>query len=608
MSTDNTRSDVPASTIPSRDKVLTGDTWDLSSLFDDDAAWEEAFAEWEKLPPLYKQFRGRTTESPAVLLECIEFHLELQRSGERLGVYAFLKTAEDFTNSNYQAMQARFMRIASRAGEAFSYFQPELLAADDETMNGLIESQELEPYKLLLERMLREKPHTLSEPEERLLAMQTEMAQATRRIFDQLNDADMKFPSVEDENGELHELTQGTFTALLRSSDRTLRRNTFKGYYSAYDQMRNTYATTLGGSMQKDVYYARARKFDSARESVLFHEFIPASVYDNLVETVRGYLPVVHRYYDVRRRKMELDEIHFYDTYVPILTEFQTNKTWDQAVTEIVEAVAPLGPEYGQVLEKGLRGRWCDRYENQGKDSGAFSYGTYDGDPYILMNYKGHVLDHAFTLAHEAGHSMHSHYSSKNQPYQYYDYELFVAEVASTFNEQLLSRYMFDRAETDRERANLVNREIDAVRGTIIRQTMFAEFEKITHEMLEEGEPLTVDSYLATYHSLLEAYFGPNFVLDPELDLECFRIPHFYRSFYVYKYATGMSAAVALADRVLAGGEEELNDYLGFLSGGCSKTPLELLRDAGVDMEQPTAVEATMKRFELLVDELDELI
>jgi oligoendopeptidase F len=332
-------------------------------------------------------------------------------------------------------------------------------------------------------------------------------------------------------------------------------------------------------------------------------------VYDNLIAEVRRRLPALYRYFDLRRRKMKLKDIHHYDTYVPILSELDQRRSWKQAVDAVLRSLAPLGDEYCRVLGDGLNAaRWCDRYPNRGKQSGAFSCGSFDGAPYILMNYQPTVLDHVFTLAHEAGHSMHSYYSAKNQPFVYYDYVIFVAEVASTFNEQLLGRRLMDDAAGDEERAYLINREIDAIRGTIIRQTMFAEFEKIIHELAESGEPLTVEAFKGEYHKLLTAYFGPDFTIDDALKLECFRIPHFYRAFYVYKYATGLSAAIALSERVLNGGQRELDDYLSFLKGGCSKDPLDLLRDAGVDMATPAPVRAALHRFEKLVAELDELL
>jgi oligoendopeptidase F len=365
--------------------------------------------------------------------------------------------------------------------------------------------------------------------------------------------------------------------------------------------------------VQKDVYYGKARSYPSAREASLFHDNVPVSVYDNLLAAVRGKLPAIYKYLEVRRKKMKLRDIHHYDTYVPILSELDTKHTWKQAVDVVIKSLEPLGDEYCRVLHEGLAGRWCDRYPNQGKRSGAFSSGSYKGWPYILMNYQPDVLDHVFTLTHEAGHSMHTHYSANNQPYQYYNYTIFVAEVASTFNEQLLSRHLMKIAaasgrDAKKRRAYLVNREIDSIRGTIIRQTMFAEFEKISHALVEAGEPLTVEKLKEEYGKLLADYFGPDFVIDEQLKLECLRIPHFYHAFYVYKYATGLSAAIALSERVVNGGKKELDDYLSFLKGGSSKWPLDLLKDAGVDMTKPEPVDTALSYFERLVDELDDLL
>jgi len=365
----------------------------------------------------------------------------------------------------------------------------------------------------------------------------------------------------------------------------------------------------LDGSVQRDVYYAKARGYATAREAALFPDNVPLSVYDNLISSVHRNLPAVHRYYTLRRKAMKLRDIHHYDTYVPIFSSIDKRYSWDQAVKTVVDALEPLGQEYCRALRHGLTaGRWCDRYPNKGKQSGAFSSGSFDGQPYILMNYQPNVLNHVFTLAHEAGHSMHSYYSAANQPFQYYDYVIFVAEVASTFNEQLLLRHLRDRAKTKKEKAYLVNHAIDEIRGTIIRQTMFAEFEKVIHALVEGGEPLTVQALRREYRKLLDLYFGDDFVIDDELELECLRIPHFYRAFYVYKYATGLSASIALSQRVLHGGKSELNDYLGFLKGGCSKYPLDLLRGAGVDMEKPDAVNTALEHFERLVAELEDLL
>ena len=594
--------------LPARSDVPESDTWDLARLYPDDDAWESDFGKWEEQIPRYAEFQGSLADGAEALASCLEFDRDFDRLGERLGTYAFLKTAEDTTDSDYQRMQGRFMNAASQAAQVASYIRPEILSMPAEQLREMIEAERLAPFRLQLERLLDYKPHTLSDKEERLLALQTEMAQAAGQAFRKLNDADLRFGDVQDEKGERIELTHGTFSTLLNSPERSVRKTAFEKMYAQYDAHQHTLTATLNGSIQRDIYYARARNFPSALEASLFPDRMPVAVYDSLIESVHKRLPALYRYYDVRRRKMQLDEIHHYDTYVPILSELQTRHTWDEAVELVLAALESLGGDYCGALEGGLRGRWCDRYENRGKQSGAFSCGSFDGDPHILMNYQKDVLDHVFTLAHEAGHSMHSFYSARSQPYQYYDYVIFVAEVASTFNEELLSRHLLGKAEDDQRRAYLINRQIDAMRATIFRQTMFAEFEKLTHASAEEGEPLTVERFRSIYRELLELYFGPDFALDDVLSLECFRIPHFYRAFYVYKYATGMSAAIALAERILSGGQTELNDYLGFLQGGCSKDPLDLLRDAGVDMEQPTAVDTALAEFERLVDELDELL
>ena len=590
-----------------RSKVKKSDTWDLGSLFADDRAWERAFAKWEKQIGGYAKFQDKLGDAN-VLAACLKFDLQFDRSSERLGVYAFLKAAEDTTDGTSQAMQARYVDVVGRAAEAGSYIRPEILALSAAKLKRLLADKRLAPYRLMLERLIRYKPHTLGKKEEKLLAMQTEMARASGEIFRQLNDADMKFPAVKDEKDRWVELSHATFSTLLNSPKRSVRRTAFAMYYRVYADHRHTLAASLCSSIQRDVYYARARNHAGTLPSALFPDCMPPAVYDNLIASVHNHLPALHRYYDVRRRKMRLREIHHYDTYVPILSELQTRYPWNRAVKLVIDALTPLGSEYCAALEKGLNARWCDRYENRGKQSGAFSCGSFDGDPYILMNYQPDVLDHVFTLAHEAGHSMHSFYSAGDQPYQYYDYAIFVAEVASTFNEQLLSRHLLLHARDDRHRAFLVNRQIDAMRATIFRQTMFAEFEKITHAAAEAGEPLTLDRFTQIYHDLLVQYFGPDFALDEQLDLECLRIPHFYRAFYVYKYATGMSAAIALAERVTGGGPKELDDYLHFLAGGCSKDPLDLLRDAGVDMEQPEPVDTALETFARLVEEFDALL
>lgn len=594
--------------LPSRSKVKPSDCWNLDSLFKSDSAWETAFKKWESEIPGYEKFAGKLGSSAKSLAECLEFDIHLDRVGERLGTYAFLKTSEDTANSTYQRMVGRYRNAASKAGQAASYIRPEIMAIPAATMKKFLAAKELAPHRLTLERILRYKPHTLTKGEEKLLAMQAEMAETANHVFRQLADADLKFGLVKNEKGEQVELSNATFSLFLHSPKRTVRKAAFHQYYSQYKGHENTLAAALAGSIERDVYYAKARGYSSALGGALFHDNVPSSVYDNLIAAVHKHLPALYHYYDLRRRKMKLPDIHHYDTYVPILSELESRHTWDQAVKVVVKSLEPLGSDYCGVLEAGLNNGWCDRYPNQGKQSGAFSSGSFDGEPYIMMNYQSEVLDHVFTLAHEAGHSMHSYFSAKHQPYQYYNYTIFVAEVASTFNEQLLSRHMMEKAKSKNERAYLINRDIDAIRGTIIRQTMFAEFEKIAHATVEAGEPLTVDKFKEIYRGLLKLYFGADFAIDDELALECFRIPHFYRAFYVYKYATGLSAAIALSERVINGGQKELGDYLGFLKGGCSKFPLDLLREAGVDMEKPGPVDTALAHFGKLVDELDKLL
>jgi oligoendopeptidase F len=601
-----------AKKLPARSQVKPDDSWDLASLFKNDAEWELAFTAWEKQIPRYEKFRGTLGDGPAALAKCLAFDSDFDREGERIGTYAHLKTAEDMAASDYQRMMGRYEHAATLAAEAASFIRPEILSLSAKTLKEYIDAKPLQRFKLQLERLIRYKPHTLGQGEEKLLAMQSEMSGAAGRVFRQLTDADLKFGMCRNEKGESVELSHATFSSFLRSPSPAVRKRAFHQYYEQFKGHENSLAAAYSSSVQKDVYYAKARGYASAREASLFHDNVPVAVYDNLIAAVRGKMPAVYRYFDLRRRKMRLRDIHHYDTYVPILSELDTRHTWKQAVDSVVTSLAPLGKDYCHVLAEGLNGRWCDRYPNQGKRSGAFSSGSYDGWPYILMNYQPDVLDHVFTLAHEAGHSMHSHYSARHQPYETYNYTIFVAEVASTFNEQLLSRHLMQKAATvgrgDKHRAYLINREIDAIRGTIIRQTMFAEFEKISHALVEAGEPLTVDTLKTEYGKLLADYFGPEFVIDEELKLECLRIPHFYSAFYVYKYATGLSAAIALSERVVNGGKSELNDYLSFLKGGCSKWPLDLLRDAGVDMASAGPVDTALAYFERLVGELDELL
>jgi oligoendopeptidase F len=595
-------------TLPTRADVAVADTWDLGSLFATDTDWETSLAAWEERIPEFDAFVGTLGSSAERLAEALQFDLDFDREGDRLGTYAFLRAAEDQQGQQAQRMVGRFQHVSTRAGERASFLRPEILAIPAAKLDAWLASDTLAAYRLMLERLVRVRPHVLSEPEEKILAMQGTFAGTASKVFRQLTDADMTFGSLTNGKGEEVQLSHASFMTLLHDKTPSVRKKAFHQYYDVFEAHDHTLAATLSGSMERDVFSAKVRHYPSAIEAALFNDNVPLSVYDSLIAAVHNHLPALHRYYALRKRVLGLEEIHHYDTYVPLVADLDKRHTWDEAVSLIIEALQPLGDEYCNRLHQGLHGRWCDRYPNAGKQSGAFSSGTFDSDPYILMNFEEEVIEHVFTLAHEAGHSMHTRYSADNQPYQYSGYTIFVAEVASTFNEQLLSRLLLKRASTDRERAAILVREIDAIRGTIVRQTMFAEFEKLAHASVEAGEPLTLERIRSLYRGLLDAYFGANFAIDHQLELEALRIPHFYSAFYVYKYATGLSAAITLSRLVLEGGQAELNAYLGFLKSGGSKWPLDLLRDAGVDLEKPEPVATALDHFGNLVTQLEGLL
>ncbi len=591
-----------------RKDVPAEDAWDLTPMFASEDAWRQAFENWKKMAEKVEDFRGKLGDVET-LVKFFEYEREVDVTADRLGVYAYLKAVEDVVDPARQTMKGEFSLAASKAAEAASFVRPELLALSEERWAELLKDAQLAPWKLKLERILRYKPHSLSAAEEKLLAAVGDVAGASSKTFRVLNDGEMDFGMVADENGKETPLTPETFQVFLHSPVRSVRKEAFEKFYAEYAKRQNTLASTLEGSIRKDVFYAKARNFESSLEAATFSEAVPSSVCRNLVETVRAATPALYRYYDLRRRAMNLDDIRFYDVYTPILSDVSVDYSWDAAVELIGDALSPLGEEYVKTLTKGLTtDRWADKYQNKNKQSGAFSYGGYDFPPYIMMNYKPNVIESVFTLAHEGGHSMHSWYSARTQPYEYHDYTIFLAEIASTFNEQLLARRLLEKSTDSKTRAWIINRELDSIRTTIFRQTMFAEFELRTHEKAEAGEPLTAQAFRAIYRELLDDYFGPDFAMDDALELECFRIPHFYRGFYVYKYATGLSAAIALAERVLNGGMKERDDYLNFLKAGCSADPLDILKAAGVDMEKPEPIVDAMKRFETLTDELEALL
>src|SRR6478672_1655974 len=598
-----------SSTVPARSEVPESDKWNLTQLFADAGKWQEDFLWLQRTYPKLQEWKGRVGESAQTLAAVLEFEKTLELKMERVHHYASLQAAEDSTNNEYLARIGQVQNLHTRISEAAAFVVPEILAIDNERFEQFLADPPLKDWRIKLQKIRRMRAHVLSVPEERLLALSNVALSGYDDTFSQLTDVDMKFGVLVDETGRERPLSQSSFSSFLVKREPELRKRAFHQFYAEFRDHQYTLAASLAYSVKADVFHARARHYPSALEAALFPDDVPVGVYDGLIQSVRANLKPLFRYFDFRRRALGLGELHHYDTYVPRVTEIQTRFTFDEAIEMVLDALAPLGKEYVQVLAEGLRSkRWCDRYENKGKRSGAFSSGSYDAPPYILMNYKQDVFADVYTLAHEAGHSMHSWFSQNSQLFQDYEYPIFLAEVASTFNEELLTHHLLTTTNDPKMRAYIINREIDDLRGTLFRQTMFAEFERIVHAIEESGDALTLDVFKSEYHKLLEAYFAENFVLDSELDLECLRIPHFYHAFYVYKYATGISAAVALSQRVLSGQPGSVEAYLKFLRSGGSKFPLETLKTAGVDMTTPAPIESTLQLFERRLEELEALL
>jgi oligoendopeptidase F len=598
-----------SSEIPGRADIPETDKWDLTHLFVNVSKWQEDFAWLRREYPNLEQWKGRVGESAKTLADLLEFEKTLEQKMERVYHYASLQAAEDSTNNEYLTRIGQVQNLITKIGEAAAFVVPEILAINDQEFGEFLTDPALEDWRIKLHKVRRMRPHVLSVAEERLLALSTIALNGYDDTFSQLTDVDMKFGVLADETGRERPLSQSSFGSFLVKRDPELRKRAFHQFYAEFRDHQYTLAASLAYSVKADVFHARARHYGSALEAALFPDDVPVAVYDGLIQTVRSNLQPLFRYFDLRRRVLGLDELHHYDTYVPLVAEIQTKFTFNEATEMVLNALRPLGDEYVEVLAEGLRSRrWCDRYENKGKRSGAFSSASYGSPPYILMNYKHDVFADVYTLAHEAGHSMHSWFSQSSQLFQDYEYPIFLAEVASTFNEELLTHHLLQTTEDPKMQAYIINREIDDLRGTLFRQTMFAEFEKIIHAIEESGDALTLDLFKSQYHKLLETYFAENFVLDPDLDLECLRIPHFYHAFYVYKYATGISAAVALSQRVLAGQPGSRQAYLNFLSSGGAKFPLETLKAAGVDMTTPAPIESTLQLFERRLGELERLL
>lgn len=595
--------------IPSREAIAEKDRWDLTKLYSKLEDWQKDYQKLEGKVEEYAKFSGHLGDSAKALSSAMTFHLETYRLLEKVYTYASMLSVTDTANSTYQGYLDQAINLYSRLSAAASFITPELISIDDKKLADFLDASELKEYKRYIREIVRYKPHTLSHSEEKLLATGSEVFGSVGQIFSQLNNADLTFGTVE-VDGEKLPLSHSSFIVFLKNPNREIRKRAYEQYYSVFDQHKNTIAATYAGSVKKDIYLARARNYKSAREASLFPDEVNASVYDNLIKTVSENLQPLYHYFDIRRKALNLKALAHYDTHVPLVSDIKTEIPYDEAAELVSESVSILGEEYATTLRQGLSSaRWVDRYENKGKRSGAFSGGCYDSPPYILMNYKAESIHDLFTLTHEAGHSMHSYFSRKAQKYQDHEYTIFVAEVASTFNEELLFNHLLKRYKDDKRMCTyLINQKVDDVRSTFYRQVMFAEFEKIAHEKVERNEPLTLEVIRTEYMSLLKKYFGPDVELPEVASLEALRIPHFYSAFYVYKYATGIAAAIALADKVMSGDKIARDRYLNFLHQGGTKSPIELLKDAGVDMNSGDAVKAAALRFAHLVKQLEGLV
>ncbi len=582
--------------------------WDIEAMYPDEAQWEKDIVDCVSAAEKFTRFQGKVTDSSDILFEALDEKDKIWRKLEHAFVYAAMKKDEDNRVDKYQSMDDKCGSAIAKVSAAMSFFSPELLAADEEKILQYIdENPKLELYRFALEDALREKKHVLSTAEENILAQLSEVTGATNDIFKMLNNADLTFGTVVDEDGDTVNLTHGNYITFMESHDRDLRKAAFTNMYEAYKAFINTIATTYNYNTKNDAVSARIRKYDSARQAALSSGNIPEEVYDNLIAVVNEYLPVLHRYIALRKKVLGVDELKMYDVYAPLVQLPKKEIPYEEALKMMQEGLAPLGTEYLAQVDKGTKEGWIDVYENQGKTSGAYSFGSYDSKPYILLNYTNTLKD-VFTIVHEMGHSMHSFYTRKTQPFAYGDHSIFTAEVASTVNESLLIQHLLEK-ETDAEmRKYLINYYIEEFRTTLFRQTMFAEFEMLTHKEIENGGVLTAKWLCDVYDDLNKKYFGPALSEDEYIRYEWARIPHFYRGFYVYQYATGYSAATAISKRILTEGEPARKDYIEFLKSGSSDYPVELLKIAGVDMSSPEPIRMAMETFKDLVDELEKLL
>ena len=580
-------------------------TWKLEDMVAEDSQWEQMFKEAAGEISEYASYKGRLAGSADTLYACLLFDDKLSQKIERLYVYARMRSDEDTTVQRYQDMFSRAQTLSYRAAESSSFLVPEILSMDRELLEQYMAADNgIGHFKRALEIILARRDHTLSGDMEELLAQSYDATQGASQIFTMFNNADVKFPVITGENGEGIQITHGNYISLMENQDRRIRKDAFEGLYSVYEQFSNTLAAAFSSNVKQAVFYAKAKKYASSREYYLADNEVPELVYDNLVKAVRENIVKLHEYTRVRKDVLGVDELHMYDLYVPMVAAADRRYTYEEAKSIVLEGLAPLGEEYLSLLKQGFDSRWIDVYENEGKRSGAYSWGTYGSHPYVLLNFHG-TLNDVFTLAHEMGHSIHTWYSDRNQPFTYAGYKIFVAEVASTCNEVILFQHMIRQAGTREEKESLIFQLLDRFRSVMFRQTMFAEFEWETHKMCRDGIPLTADALCSLYHGLNEKYFGPDMCVDPEIDVEWARIPHFYYTFYVYQYATAFAAAVTIGQRIFDGDKNALEGYFNFLKGGSSMKPTELLKLCGLDMEGPGVVNAALDVFESLLGSLE---
>lgn len=596
-------------TLPNRKDIEEKLTWDLEDIFSTDEEWEKEYTLVKEKIGEAKNYIEILQESANQLLKVLKFQMEVSERLGKLYTYAHMRYDQDTGNSFYQGLNARAQSLYAQFASSFSFVVPEILALDEATLQKFLkENKELQLYKHAIDEINLQRGHILSSEQEALLAQASDVLHASSNTFGMLNNADLEFPTTKDENGEEVQISHGNFIRFLESKDRTVREEAFKKVYETYGKYTNTFASTLGGAVKKDNFYATVRKYDSARHAALANNHIPEKVYDNLVETINKNLHLLHRYIKLRKKVLNVEQLHIYDLYTPLVKDVDMEFTYDEAKDVLVKSLAPLGEEYVNIVKEGLDNRWVDVVENKGKRSGAYSSGTYGTNPYILMNWQDNV-NNLYTLAHEFGHSVHSYYTRKTQPYPYGDYSIFVAEVASTCNEAILGEYLLNNTTDTQERLYLINHFLEGFRGTVFRQTMFAEFEHVIHQKAQAGEALTAEVLTNEYYALNKKYFGEEDIhIDEEIGLEWSRIPHFYYNYYVYQYATGFSAAQALSNQILEEGAPAVERYLGFLKAGSSDYPIEVLKKAGVDMTTAAPIEAACKVFEEKLDEMEALL